>query len=177
MENQIISYDELSRQVKFAKVRKDAIIPTKELENGGFDIYANFNEDYIEIAPHQTVMIPTGIASAFSNDYVAILKERGSTGTKGIAQRCGVIDAGFRGEWKVPITNTTDRLMVVIKKDKPHSTDTNYVSNPIFYPYEKAICQALFLPVPKMIITQIHIEELKLIPSKRGDGMLGSSLK
>ena len=172
MKNETISYDIISRQVKFAKVKEDAIIPTKDLENAGYDIYANFSEDYIEILPHQTVMIPTGIASAFTSDYVAVLKERGSTGTKGIAQRCGIIDSNFRGEWKVPITNTTD-LIIFIAKHPIYLPQSPY----IVYPYEKAICQALFLPVPKMIVSEINIDELKQIPSKRGDGMLGSSNK
>jgi len=171
---EIINYGEISRQVKFAKIKEDAIIPTKDLENAGYDIYANFSEDYIEILPHQTVMIPTGIASAFTSDYVAVLKERGSTGTKGIAQRCGIIDSNFRGEWKVPITNTTESIMF-IRKD--NSIIPHYGICCIIYPYEKAICQALFLPVPKMIISEINIDELKLIPSKRGEGMLGSSNK
>ena len=43
----------------------------------------------MKIEPHETVLVPTGIASAFSSDYVAIIKERGSTGSKGIGQRCG----------------------------------------------------------------------------------------
>ena len=30
----------------FAKVRPDAIIPTKDNENAGYDIYANFKEEY-----------------------------------------------------------------------------------------------------------------------------------
>ena len=76
--------------VKFAKVRPSAIIPTKREEDAGFDLYANFEDDYKVISPHETVMIPTGIACACDIDYCFILKERGSTGTKGIAQRCGV---------------------------------------------------------------------------------------
>lgn len=77
--------------IKFAKVRPTAIIPTKRDEDAGFDIYANFEEDFRIIPPHETIMIPTGIASACDTDYCFILKERGSTGTKGIAQRCGRI--------------------------------------------------------------------------------------
>ena len=77
--------------IKFAKVRPTAIIPTKRVEDAGFDIYANFEEDFILIPPHETEMIPTGIASACDTDYCFILKERGSTGTRGIAQRCGRI--------------------------------------------------------------------------------------
>ena len=77
--------------VKFAKVSPTAIIPTKREEDAGYDIYANFDEDYMRINPHETKMIPTGIASACDTDYCFILKERGSTGTKGLAQRCGRI--------------------------------------------------------------------------------------
>ena len=33
----------------FAKVKPDAIIPTKKTENAGYDIYACFDEAYIEI--------------------------------------------------------------------------------------------------------------------------------
>ena len=76
--------------VKFAKVRPSAIIPTKRVEDAGYDIYANFDEDYITILPHETKMIPTGIVSACDVDYCFILKERGSTGTKGMGQRSGV---------------------------------------------------------------------------------------
>ena len=82
--------------VKFAKVRPTAEIPTKRVEDAGYDIYADFEEDYIIVPPHKTKMIPTGIASACDTDYCFILKERGSTGSKGIAQRCGVIDSGYR---------------------------------------------------------------------------------
>ena len=47
----------------------------------------------------------------------------------------------------------------------------------IIYPYTKAICQALLLPVPKVEIEEISLEELKAIPSERGEGKLGSSGK
>ena len=81
----------MNTTVRFAKVRPTAVIPTKRDEDAGFDIYANFEDDFMIINPHTTVMIPTGIASVCDTDYCFILKERGSTGTKGIAQRCGRI--------------------------------------------------------------------------------------
>ena len=99
----------MNTTVKFARVRPTAIIPTKRDEDAGFDIYADFEDDFIIIDPHTTTLIPTGIASACDADYCFILKERGSTGSKGIAQRCGVIDSGYRNEWFVPITNTTNK--------------------------------------------------------------------
>ena len=76
--------------IKFAKVRPNAIIPSKRDEDMGFDIYACFDEDYIVINPHETKLIPTGIASACTSDYGFLVFERGSTGSKGIARRCGV---------------------------------------------------------------------------------------
>lgn len=164
--------------IKFAKVRPDAIIPTKRLEDAGYDIYPNFEEDYILILPHQTKMIPTGIACACDADYCFILKERGSTGTKGIAQRCGVIDSGYRNEIFVPITNTTDDSLYICKEDKvkPFMND-GLVGGTRLYPYEKAIAQMLLVPVPTTDVEECTYEELKAIPSVRGQGALGSSGK
>ena len=38
----------------FAKVKPDAIIPSKRDEDGAYDLYACFDEDYMVIAPHTT---------------------------------------------------------------------------------------------------------------------------
>lgn len=163
--------------VKFAKVRPTAKIPTKRVEDAGYDIYSDFEEDYMLIPPHETVLIPTGIASACDTDYCFVLKERGSTGSKGIAQRCGVIDSGYRNEWFVPITNTTNKKIAIVKKK---ASDYIFMRNTIgytIYPYEKAICQALVIPVPNTTVKEITYDELKTIPSERGLGMLGSSEK
>lgn len=129
--------------VKFAKVRPTAEIPTKRVEDAGYDIYADFEEDYIIVPPHKTKMIPTGIASACDTDYCFILRERGSTGSKGIAQRCGVIDSGYRNEWFVPITNTTDKTLYIAK----NTSNINVNNKDSFiYPYGKAIAQATVAP-------------------------------
>lgn len=160
--------------VKFAKVRPTAEIPTKRVEDAGYDIYADFEEDYMIIPPHETKMIPTGIASACDVDYCFILKERGSTGSKGIAQRCGVIDSGYRNEWFVPITNTTDKTLYIAK----NTSDTNVNNKDNFiYPYGKAIAQAIIIPVPQVDIEEYTYDELKAIPSQRRNGALGSSGK
>ena len=66
--------------IKFAKVRPDAKIPTKRVEDAGWDVYANFVEDQIEIPPHTSKLITTGIASAFDSDWGIVLRERGSAG-------------------------------------------------------------------------------------------------
>lgn len=166
----------MNTTVKFAKVRPTAVIPTKRDEDAGFDIYADFEDDFIIIDPHTTTLIPTGIASACDTDYCFILKERGSTGTKGIAQRCGVIDSGYRNEWFVPITNTTNKKIAIVKKDADYIFMRN-ISGYTIYPYEKAIAQALVVPVPKVNIEELTYNELKEIESDRRMGALGSSGK
>ena len=164
--------------IKFAKVRPDAIIPTKRLEDAGYDIYANFEEDYIILNPHETKMIPTGIACACDTDYCFILKERGSTGTKGMAQRCGVVDSGYRNEIFVPITNTTNNTLYICKENKVEPFMYDELTNGArLYPYEKAIAQLLLVPVPTADVEEYTYEELKAIPSIRGTGALGSSGK
>lgn len=160
--------------ILFAKTKQNAVIPSKREEDGAFDIYACFDEEYAVIKPHETRMIPTGIASAFASDYVAILKERGSTGSKGIGQRCGVIDSGFRGEWFVPLTNHNDKPLIISKNPEVCSVGSEVA---IVYPYNKAICQCMMVEVPKLKIEEITYDELLKFESERGVGALGSSGK
>lgn len=171
-------------EVRFAKVHPNAIIPSKRDEDMGFDIYACFDEDYIVINPHETKLIPTGIASACNPKYGFLVFERGSTGSKGIARRCGVIDSGYRNEWFIGLTNTTSKKLFISKLSEEETYDKYYDGYEpwiredfIVYPYSKAIAQALVVPVPKVEVKEIPYEELKAIESERGMGALGSSNK
>lgn len=180
--------------IKFAKVRPDAIIPSKREEDMGYDIYACFDEDYIVINPHETKLVPTGIASACDHGYGFLLFERGSTGSKGIARRCGVIDSGYRNEWFVGLTNTTNQDLYISKinaedivKKQINAFDNasailyklieDRVNNSIIYPYSKAIVQAIVTPVLETNDQELSYDDLKAIPSERGMGKLGSSNK
>ena len=178
--------------IKFAKVHPNAIIPSKRDEDMGYDIYACFDEDYIVINPHETKLIPTGIASACDPGYGFLLFERGSTGSKGIARRCGVIDSGYRNEWFVGLTNTTNNKLFISKLNSKELTERlvidkenpidwhiveNEVLNSIVYPYSKAIVQAIVTPVLETNEQELSYDDLKAIPSERGMGKLGSSNK
>lgn len=167
-------------EVKFAKVHPNAIIPSKRDEDMGFDVYACFDEDYIVINPHETKLIPTGIASACNPKYGFLLFERGSTGSKGIARRCGVIDSGYRNEWFIGLTNTTNKVMFISKLSEKETYNNYYgdvMPHSFVYPYTKAIAQALVVPVPKVKADEISYDKLKEIKSERGMGALGSSNK
>lgn len=166
--------------IKFAKVRPDAKIPSKREEDMGFDIYACFDEDFIVIYPHETKLIPTGIASSCDAGYGFVLRERGSTGSKGIALRAGVIDSGYRNEWFVGLTNTTNKVLFISKLSEQETYDKYYddiMPQSFVYPYSKAIAQALLIPVPTVNVEEITYEELQQISSERGLGALGSSGK
>ena len=164
----------MKNTIYFAKTKPNAIIPSKRAEDGAFDIYACFDEDHMVIKPHETKLIPTGIASSFTQDYVAILKERGSTGSKGIGQRCGVIDSGFRGQWFCPLTNHNNVPLIITKNEQLLDVVSNVA---IIYPYTKAIAQCMMVEVPKLTIEEINYEDLLKFESERGTGSLGSSGK
>lgn len=164
-------------KLKFAKTREGAVIPSKRAEDAGYDIYACI-PDTLVIMPHTTEIVPSGIAAVCEPDFCLLLQERGSTGTKGIAQRCGVIDSGYRGEIMVPLTNTTDRPILLYNPATVSDT-VAFVGavEPIRYPTTKAITQAILVPVPAVEVEEITYDELLAIPSERGTGRLGSSGK
>lgn len=190
--------------IHFAKTQENAKVPSRRKEDAGFDMYACFEQDILVIRPSKVRLVPTGIATAFGNEYVFKLSERGSTGTKNMAQRCGVIDSGFRGEIKAPINNTSDKVIVITKlvdeNGKPLSEDKlpdniteltkkdktailnkdaylDLVEDAIIYPYSKAVTQGILYYIPETTSDVLDYETLKNIASERGAGMLGSSGK
>lgn len=165
----------MKANVEFAKVRPDAKIPMKRVEDAALDIYACFNEDWIEISPHSSKLIPTGIASAFGPEWAVVLRERGSTGTKNIKINAGVIDSGFRGEIFVSLYNGNNVPVYIAKYLDGEQSPEN--KKAIIYPYSKAIAQALVIPVPEVEVEELSYEDLQAIPSERRLGALGSSGK
>lgn len=163
-------------QLLFAKVREDAKIPTKDDANAGYDIYACFDEDFLVIPAHQTVLVPTGLACAMTEGYYMQIEERGSTGSKGMKKSAGVVDSGYRGEIFVAITNCNHKDIVILK-DEREGVIASLSDDFIVYPYSKAICQGVIHRVEKMDVATISYEELLSIPSNRGTGALGSSGK
>ena len=165
----------------FTKLRPTATIPQKRLEDVGYDVYADFEEDFIVIYPHKIAKIPTGIASAFHHSKGIILKERGSTGTINMTQKSGVIDSGYRGEWFIPIANDNDTTLIISKLGEQETLQRAFgeiaPSDIIFYPYHKAIAQAVVIDVPVMNVAEVSKETLELFGSERGSGALGSSGK
>lgn len=176
----------MKNTIYFAKTKPNAIIPSKRDCDAGYDVYACLDEEYMVIKPHEVELVPTGIATCFSTDYVAILKERGSTGTKNMTQHSGVIEGSFRGEWFCPIGNDNSYPIVLVKNAEITGTDkfksmieklNKMYHKTVVYPSDKAIAQIIMLPVPKFNIEEINYEDLLKFESERGTGSLGSSGK
>ncbi len=164
--------------VYFAKLKTEAVIPTKRDEDAGYDVYACLDDDYLCILPQHTALVPTGIASACPLGYYFQIQERGSTGSKGLAKRCGVIDSGYRGEWFLPLTNVTDHPLYIAK---PHARTVLEKKHPdgnfhAFYT-DKAVVQAILLALPNAVTREVSYETLCGMQSERGAGALGSSKK
>jgi dUTP pyrophosphatase len=98
------------------KLSPDATLPTKaNATDAGIDIYTN--ETYT-LQPGERHMFTTGIACAFPDGYVGLLWDRSGLGSKGIHRFAGVIDSGYRGEWKVVLCNLTSEPFEIKSGDK-----------------------------------------------------------
>jgi dUTP pyrophosphatase len=89
--------------LKFKKLHESAIVPSySHPDDAGFGIYAS--ESKI-LKPMEYYTVSTSISSEIPNDYFVSIRDRSSMAIKGLHVLGGVIDAGYRGEWKVIIIN------------------------------------------------------------------------
>ena len=98
-------------KVNIKKLNERAIIPTYGSEfSAGADLYACV-EGETEIAPHATVVVPTGIAIELPLGYAGLIYARSGLATKkGLApaNKVGVVDCDYRGEVKVALHNHSE---------------------------------------------------------------------
>ena len=98
--------------VRIKKLDDRATVPTYGTDySAGADLYAIVDGGSIEIAPHTTTVLGTGIAVEIPEGYCGLIFARSSLGTKrGLApaNKVGVIDADYRGEVRVALHNHTD---------------------------------------------------------------------
>lgn len=166
----------------FFKVKKfdeSAIVPSKRKEDAGYDLYGVFKEDYKVLKTGEIWLCPTGIGCEIPEDFVLLLSERGSTGTKGISKRAGVIDSGFRGEIFVCLNNTSNKDIIFAKHEGAGLAvfcEENNIneSEVTIYPQSKAVAQGMLMWCP-----HVDVEEVSELSdnSERGTGVIGSSNK
>ena len=163
-------------EIKIARVRGDAKIPSKREEDAAYDLYANFSDSHLIIEPFTSGLIPTGIATVIPSTHYAQIFERGSTGVRSMKFGAGVIDSGFRGEWQVCMYNGNKKPLMITKEESQEVLE-QLSEDYVVYPYSKAIAQFVVLPVPQTNVEEISHKDLLEYESNRGIGMLGSSNK
>lgn len=101
---------------KVKRLAANAQLPSrKHADDAGIDIYTN--ESY-ELQPGETHAFTTGIATEFPAGFVALIWDRSSLGAKGLHCFGGVIDAGFRGEWKIVLHNASRKTQPIKTGDR-----------------------------------------------------------
>ncbi len=126
-----------------------AVLPAKKNpDDAGWDI---MTIESATLAPGERHTFLTGLACEFPPEYVAVIKDRSSLGSRGLHALAGVIDASYRGEWKIVLLNTSPEPIHISAGDR--------------------IAQCLILPVPP--VTLVEVDELN--DSARGAKAFGSS--
>ena len=107
-------------KIRVKKLDERATLPTYGTEySAGADLYTL--PESVEIAPHATVLIHTGIAAEIPEGYCGLIFARSGLATKrGLApaNKVGVIDADYRGEIMVALHNHSDLAATVAPSER-----------------------------------------------------------
>lgn len=144
----------ISTIIKYKVLNENAIEPTRGSEDAaGYDLYA-VGPETVEIPPHQTVKIKTGLAFELPRfTFAAIFARSGLATKQGLrpANCVGVCDSDYRGEYIVALHNDTDEVKYVGPGDR--------------------IAQMVLMPYIPMIFAKVE----DLSETNRGEGGFGST--
>ena len=103
-------------KIRIQKLNDNAVIPTYGTEfSAGADLYALPGDDIV-IPAHATVMIHTGLSMEIPEGYAGLIFARSGLASKrGLApaNKVGVVDPDYRGEFMVALHNHTDEEKTV----------------------------------------------------------------
>lgn len=106
----------MTADVKIKKLSEKAVIPTYGSEySAGADLYA-YTDGEISIKPHETYLVPTGVAVELPVGYAGLIYARsGLASKKGLApaNKVGVVDCDYRGEIKVALHNHSNEVQSI----------------------------------------------------------------
>lgn len=143
-------------KINIKKLNENAVIPTRGSEQAaGYDLYAATSYT-IQIEPHSTVKIGTGLSIEIPDGYFGGIFARSGLATKkGLrpANCVGVCDSDYRGEYIVAIHNDTDEMMEVEPGER--------------------IAQLIVLPYMPVEFNEVN----ELADTNRGNGGFGSTGK
>lgn len=103
--------------LKIKRLHPDAVLPAyAKAGDAGLDL--STYED-VTLVPDERKAVGTGLSFELDDGYVALMWGRSGLAVKnGIAVLGGVIDAGYRGEYKVILHNVSDQPVVFAKGDR-----------------------------------------------------------
>lgn len=138
--------------IKFKILKNGAKLPTYAHKgDAGFDIYA-VSSKLIKKGSHE--IVPTGVASEIAEGWFVSIRDRsGLAKDLGIHVLGGVVDASYRGEWRIILANFGPKDYKVTKGER--------------------IAQGILQPAPQAEIRKVK----KISRTKRGKGGFGSTGK
>lgn len=108
-------------KINIKKLTETAILPERGSSYAaGYDLFADIKEA-LELMPHTTAMIPTGLAMEIPEGYFGGVFARSGLASKESlrpANCVGVVDADYRGEVKVALHNDGDVVRVITPGQK-----------------------------------------------------------
>ena len=142
--------------IRVKKLRAEAKLPTYgSVDAAGADLYACMEADVV-IAPGQTAFIPTGLAMEIPKNCAGLIYARSGLACKrdlAPANKVGVIDSDYRGEFMVALHNHGNQSQTVCHGDR--------------------IAQLVITPV----LTPAYAEVDQLTDTQRSSGGFGSTGK
>ena len=142
--------------IRVVRLRPEANLPTYgSKEAAGADLYACLENDIV-IQPGQSAFIPTGLSMEIPKGYAGLIYARSGLACKrGLApaNKVGVIDSDYRGEFIVVLHNHGDQPQTVCHGER--------------------IAQLVITPV----LTPAYTEVTELTETDRSSGGFGSTGK
>ena len=129
--------------IKFKKLNKNAIIPTKAKKgDAGFDL---FTLKEVVILSHETIVIPTGISIQLEANQEATIRPRSGISLKGcsgcyardeiiiectpyLRVQLGTIDSNYRGDVGIIVYNQEDYTVGIPAKTKLAQMVVGFIS-------------------------------------------------
>lgn len=140
--------------IKIKKLNNLAKMPSRgSLDAAGYDLYAA-TAGPIEIQPHTTIKIGTGLSFELpQGTFAAIFPRSGIATKRGLrpANCVGVCDSDYRGEYIVAVHNDTNEPQIIEPQER--------------------IAQMILMPYIEMNFNEVDA----LSDTERGDGGFGSS--
>lgn len=107
--------------VNVKKLNENAVLPTYGSANAaGADIYACLDAP-LTIAPHETVMIHTGLAMEIPEGCAGLIYARSGLACKrnlAPANKVGVVDSDYRGEFMIALHNHGTTSQTIEPKER-----------------------------------------------------------